>query len=145
MIRNIKFGFWTGLDLVLICPGAPILDMLQSRRLPNHVLQSTTDHLKWGLEQEQQPHLGDEIMLFNQSWLSIPKISVIECWIKSECLDSMHAMHLNSMLTSDSDNWTISIDLALDDSVSNLANRKAIGPKDLGIFGRAHNTAQLFS
>ena len=106
------------------------LDVLQGSRLPNHGLQSAKGHGKWGLEEVQLHHVGYAMKLFNQSWSNISKISVIKCRIKSECLGPMHVMHLNSILTSATEDPTVDIDFPSDSSVSNLADEEIIGQKD---------------
>ena len=107
------------------------LDVLQGRRLSNHGIQSTTGRGKWGLEEGQLPHIGDAMKLFNQSWSSISKTSIMKCWIKSECLGTMHVMHLNSMLTSSAEDSTVDIDLTLNNPVQIGVNEDIIGRKDL--------------
>ena len=107
------------------------LDVLKGRQLSNHGLQSTTGHGEWGLDEGQLPDVGDAMKLFNQSWPSISKTSIVKCWIKSECLGGMHAMHLNSLLTSACQDPTVDIDLKLNRSASNLADEEMIGQKGL--------------
>lgn len=43
----------------------------------------------------------------------------------------MHVMHFNSMLNSGAEDSTVDIDLTLNSSVSNLADKEIIGEKDV--------------
>ena len=76
------------------------IEVLQSSREADQNLGLNSGHRKWGLHEGQLAHVRDAIQLFNQSWSSVTRSSVIIFWIKIKCLCNGQVMHLNSLLTS---------------------------------------------
>ena len=62
---------------------AATIDVLESRSSSNHGLKMNYGHGKWGLMEGQLPQVGNAMNLFNQSWDSIHRVSIMKCWIQA--------------------------------------------------------------
>ena len=76
------------------------VEVLQRSREANQNLWLNSGHGNWGLNEGQLPHGVDAFMLFNQSWSSVTRSSVIKCWMKNKCLCNAQVIHLNFLLSS---------------------------------------------
>ena len=62
------------------------IEIILKRRRGNHQFKSNSGQGKWGLQDGQLPHVGDAIMLFDESWRQTKRSTVLKCWMKSQCL-----------------------------------------------------------
>ena len=106
---------------------AATIDVLQGRSSSNLGLKMNSGHGKCGFIEGQLPHVCDPMNLFNQSWDSIHRVSIMKCWMKSDCLTQSHLMKLNSLVFTNDCDIDVDIDLTSTKSDNNLDSDDIIG------------------
>jgi len=64
-----------------------------------HGYKDSTGQGKWGIREGQLPHVGDAIRMFNEVWEQTSNIEVMKCWLKAECLPTVHTQELRRQIS----------------------------------------------
>ena len=75
-----------------------IIDNLLLRKSGNHNFPLSSSHGKYGLGEGQLSHVADGIRVFDLSWGSITRITIMKCWLKAAVLPEEHVSALKIII-----------------------------------------------
>ena len=83
---------------------------MEKRWLTNEQFPNGSSNGNFGIREGQLPHVADAIAMFNDAWSAVSRVTVMKCWVKSQCLGAQHTQCLNSLI----ENFTAANDVDID-------------------------------
>ena len=93
-----------------------VLSDMEKHQLTNEHFPSRSSKGCYGIREGQLPHVADAIVMFNDAWSTVSRLTVLKFWVKSQCLDERHTQCFNSLIQNLTAADDVDIDLTVPDS-----------------------------
>ena len=90
-----------------------VISVMEKRWLTNEKFHNGSSNGNYGIREGQLPHVADAIVMFNDAWSEVSRVTVLKYWVKIQCLGEQHTQYLNSLI----ENFTAVDDIDIDRTI----------------------------
>ena len=89
---------------------------MEKRSLTNEQFPYGSSNGNYAIREGQLQHVADAIVMFNDAWSAVSRVTVLKCCVKSQFLGMQHTQCLNSLIENFAAADDVDIDLTVPDS-----------------------------
>ena len=93
--------------------------MVERRRTTQEQFPNDSGNGRYGIRESQLPHVADAMVLFNDAWSAVSRMTICKCSIKSECLGVQYTQSFQSFIRS------LTVDDSFDINLTSSNNLRA--------------------